>query len=328
MTERRNDAVRRRRIATNGISLDVVEAGRRSDPVVLLCHGFPESSHSWRHQMRPLADAGYHVLAPDQRGYGTSESPSDVDAYGIDELGGDLLGLLDDVDAQDAVLVGHDWGALVAWDLARLHPERINSLVAMSVPFTPWPAQPTRVLRHIHGDNFFYILYFQDVGPAEAELGADIRRSLHHILWSASGDNFPLHGVERSVAGTSGWLDELHAPEDLDDLPVWLTSADLDTFVDAFSTNGFFGPVSWYRNFDANYERLAPFPASRMTMPTLFVAGSNDLVIHGHPERIEAMQAELPNLRDIVILDGVGHWTQQEDPDGVNAALLGFLASR
>ena len=318
--------IRTRRVATNGIELDVHEAGRPGDPVVLLLHGFPECAYSWRHQMGPVADAGYHVLAPDQRGYAGSDAPDTVEAYHVDHLAGDLLGLLDDAGAAQATVVGHDWGALVAWDMARMFPERINALVAVSVPYTPWPAPPTAVLEHIYGDDFFYILYFQDVGPPEAELETDVRASLHHILWSASGENFPRSGVERLPAIGTGFLDVVTAPDDTAVLPGWLTAADLDVYVQAFEHSGFFGPISWYRNLDANYTATEHFSADRMIMPSCFIAGSNDLVIHGRPERLASMEANVPDLRRSVILDGIGHWTQQEDPDGFNEALLGFLA--
>ncbi|CAN5768892.1 epoxide hydrolase EphA [soil metagenome] len=318
--------IRTRRVAANGIELDVHEAGRPGDPVVLLLHGFPECAYSWRHQMGPVADAGYHVLAPDQRGYGGSDAPDTVEAYHIEQLTGDLLGLLDDVDAEQAVVVGHDWGALVAWDMARMFPQRIGALVAVSVPYTPWPAAPTDVLRHIYGDNFFYVLYFQQVGPPEAELESDVRRSLHHILWGASGENFPRSFVGRMPAAGTGFLDVITAPDGTGVLPHWLTAEDLDVYVEAFQRSGFFGPISWYRNLDANYADTKHLPAERMVMPTYFVAGSNDLVIHGRPERVAAMEAHVPDLRRSVILDGIGHWTQQEDPNGFNEALLGFLA--
>ena len=163
-----SDIARQRRRARR-----VHEAGDPANPTVLLCHGFPELAYSWRHQMAPLAEAGYHVLAPDQRGYGHSSAPRGVDAYGIGNLTGDLVGLLDHFGKDDAVFVGHDWGALIVWDLARLHPERVRAVVGVSVPFVQWPAPPTQLMKMIYGDRFFYILYFQQPGAAEGELDAD-----------------------------------------------------------------------------------------------------------------------------------------------------------
>ena len=148
--------VHRRQV--NGIELDVTEAGDPAGPAIVLLHGFPEAAYSWRHQIEPLAAAGYHVLAPDQRGYGSSTAPREVEAYRVDHLAADVVGLLDATGHDDAVVVGHDWGALVMWELARLHPDRIRAVIGVSVPFTPWPGPPTELFRAIHGDNFFYML--------------------------------------------------------------------------------------------------------------------------------------------------------------------------
>ena len=319
-----------RRVATNGIELDVIEAGDLDAPLVVLSHGFPECAYSWRHQIEPLAAAGYHVLAPDQRGYGRSSAPAEVDAYGVRELSGDLLGLLDGAGVEDAVFVGHDWGALLVWDLARMHPERVRAIVAASVPLTLWPARPTDVMRHMYGDRFFYILYFQEVGPAEAELGADVARTMRLVLHSASGDRVGL-GTEPANAelppmeGT-GFLDLIERAGPMPaGLPSWLTPADLATYVDRFEASGFFGPLSWYRNLDANHEVVHRFPPSRIDMPVAFIAGTHDVVIRSRPGYVDVMTSALTDLRATVMLDGVGHWTQQEAPAEFNRAVLDFL---
>ena len=201
--------ISRRRIATNGVELDVIDAGAPGDPVVVLVHGFPESSHSWRHQIDPLVSAGYRVLVPDQRGYGASSAPTDVDAYRSDHLAADLVGLLDDIGADNALFVGHDWGSMVVWDLSRLHPERVRGLVNVSVPYTAWPARPTDLFRALFGDRFFYIVYFQDVGPAEAELEADVAETLRLTLWGGSGEMFgPAPDPLPPMEGT-GFLDAI-----------------------------------------------------------------------------------------------------------------------
>ena len=255
-----NDRTRR---AVNGIELDVIEAGEPGNPAVVLCHGFPESSHSWRHQVGPLAAAGYHVLAPDQRGYGRSSAPRDVAAYGVEHLAADLLGLLDATGHDDAVFVGHDWGALLVWDLARLHPSRVRAVINVSVPYTEWPAPPTDVFRSLSGDRFFYILYFQPVGPAERELEADVERTMRTILWAASGDGFPDVMPEPLPADGTGFLDSMTSSGPVPEaLPAWLTSDDLAAYVDAFEASGFFGPVSWYRNLDANHAVVKDLPAA------------------------------------------------------------------
>ena len=315
----------RTRRAVNGIELDVIEAGEPSNPAVVLCHGFPESSHSWRHQLAPLAAAGYHVLAPDQRGYARSSAPRDVAAYGVEHLAADLLGLLDATGHDDAVFVGHDWGALLVWDLARLHPSRVRAVINVSVPYTEWPAPPTDVFRSLSGDRFFYILYFQPVGPAERELEADVERTMRTILWAASGEGFPDVMPEPLPADGTGFLDSMTRSGPVPDaLPAWLTSDDLAAYVDAFEASGFFGPVSWYRNLDANHAVVKDLPPP--SMPTWFIGGTRDMVIAARPGYVEAMEARLPNHRGTVLIDGAGHWTQQEAPDAFNAALLGALA--
>jgi pimeloyl-ACP methyl ester carboxylesterase len=316
--------MQQRRIATNGIELDTLEAGTPGDPLVVLAHGFPESSLSWRHQLEPLAAAGYHVLAPDQRGYARSTAPADVAAYRTDRLSADLLGLLDDAGAERAVFVGHDWGALAVWDLARLHPDRVRAVVNVSVPYTPWPMAPTELMRAIWADRFFYILYFQEVGPAEAELERDVDHTMRTTLWGASGEMFgPLPTEFPPVEGT-GFLDAITFGKQVPDgLPDWITADEFAAYVDQFTASGFFGPLSWYRNLDANHELtkdLAP-PAA----PTAFIGGTHDGVIAHRMESVEAMADLLPDHRGNVLIDGAGHWTQQERPAEFNAALLDLL---
>ena len=319
---------RQRTIHTNGVDLVVTEAGDPSNPCVLLCHGFPESAHSWRHQMEPLAAAGYHVLAPDQRGYGFSSAPRDVAAYGIGNLTADLNGLLDATGHDTATFVGHDWGALVVWESGRLHPERVNAICSVSVPFTPWPMTPTELFKMMFADRFFYMLYFQEVGPAERELEADIRHSMHTIMWGASGDMYrpgPTDINELPPMTGTGFLDMFkNVPSHL---PSWLTQADLDYYVKQYTNSGFFGPVSWYRNLDANHEVVKDIPAERISMPTYFIGGDKDGVIASRIDTIDAMNSLTPNYKGKVIIPGAGHWTQQEKPDEFNAALLAFLRS-
>lgn len=318
-------ALRRRRIELPEVELDVLEAGSPGDPVVILAHGFPECAWSWRHQLEPLAAAGFHVLAPDQRGYAHSSAPRDVAAYGIDHLAGDLLALLDTTGAEQAVFVGHDWGALVTWDLALLFPHRVRAVVGVSVPFTQWPMPPTQLFAALFGDRFFYMTYFQSVGPAERELEADVRRSMHTILWGASGEMYRGMPSELPPARGTGFLDMFRdVPPHL---PHWLTADDFDHYVDAFTTSGFFGPVSWYRNLDANFDRVAGLSPSRLTMPSFFIGGERDGVIAGRPEMVDIMIDLLPGYRGNVMLEGAGHWTQQERPEPFNEALLGFVGS-
>jgi pimeloyl-ACP methyl ester carboxylesterase len=316
-------SIRSRRVATNGVELDALDAGDPDAPVVVLAHGFPESAWSWRHQLPALADAGFHVLAPDQRGYGRSSAPTEVDAYGIESLTADLLGLVDDAGQEQAVFVGHDWGSLITWDLARMHPDRVRAVVGVSVPYTFWPGRPTDVFRMMFGDRFFYILYFQEVGPAERELEADVRRTMATILWGASAAGFTPR--EPLPATGTGFL--TGAPES-PALPwPWLTEDDLDRYVDGFTQSGFFGPLSYYRNLDANFDLLQDLPATRLTMPSYFIAGADDVVLRMSGGAVERMRSELPGYQGETLVPHCGHWTQQETPEAFNDALLGFLRS-
>lgn len=316
---------RQRRVELSQVELDVLEAGTPGDPVIILAHGFPECAWSWRHQLPVLAAAGYHVLAPDQRGYAHSSAPQVVSAYGIDHLAGDLIELLDSTGAEQGIFVGHDWGALVTWDLARLFPERVQAVVGVSVPFTQWPMKPTELFAALFTDRFFYMTYFQAVGPAERELELDVRHSMHTILWGASGEMYSGRPGELPPAEGTGFLDMF--PNMPTHRPDWLTEADMEHYVEAFSASGFFGPVSWYRNLDANFARVADLAPSRLAMASFFIGGELDAVIAGRPEMVDAMITTLPGFRGKAILEGAGHWTQQERPDAFNEALLGFLAT-
>ncbi|MGZ4723940.1 MAG: alpha/beta fold hydrolase [Ilumatobacteraceae bacterium] len=320
-------------IDVNGVTLRVRQAGDPAHPTVVLCHGFPELAYSWRHQMMPLTDAGFHVVAPDQRGYGRSTAPREVAAYGIGDLGGDLIGLLEHFGKDDAVFVGHDWGALIVWDLARLQPQRVRAVVGVSVPFVQWPAPPTQLMKMLYGDRFFYILYFQQPGVAEAELDADAYDSMSRILWNAGGDGFAAarsgSGEPPPMEGT-GFLTMMAEPPArpfMGPEGPWLTEADLQTYAEEFAHSGFFGPVSYYRNLDANFAVVNGLGPERVTMPTYFISGTLDVVSVMDPSGIERMQNLLPDFRGHTVLEGVGHWTQQEAPAAFNEALLGFLRS-
>ncbi len=313
-------------VPTNGIELHVAVAGPADGPPVVLCHGFPELWYSWRHQLGALADAGYRAYAPDQRGYGASARPTKVTDYGSDKLTGDLAGLLDHYGYDQAAFVGHDWGAMVVWEMGRLQPARVGSLYNMSVPYSNAPAPPTQIFEVIFEGKFFYMLYFQEVGPAEAEFEADPRLFLRTMLYSAGGEGMAsgtaLPDLPRE--GTR-FMDMLTpAPEKL---PSWLTEEDIDVYAAAFKESGFFGPVSFYRNMDANWERSKDIPPSVYTMPTGFITGSLDPVNTMMPGAIEEMAEVMPDFRGATVVDGAGHWVQQERPAETNAALLSFLAS-
>jgi pimeloyl-ACP methyl ester carboxylesterase len=317
-------------IEVNGVTLRVHQAGDPAHATVVLCHGFPGLGYSWRHQMVPLAEAGYHVLAPDQRGYGHSSAPTDISAYGIGNLTDDLVELLDHFDKDDAVFVGHDWGGLIVWDMARLHPDRVRAVVGVSVRFVQWPGPPTQLMKMLYGDRFLYILYFQTPGIAEAELDADPYNSMAKVMWSASGVGFSGRDINAEVPpmeGT-GFLTMMREPPArpfIGPEGPWLTEADLQVYADEFAHSGFFGPISYYRNLDANFDITKDYGPERLTMPAYFIGGTDDVVNVMDPSGIERMTNLLPTFRGATILDGVGHWTQQEAPAAFNRALLGFL---
>jgi pimeloyl-ACP methyl ester carboxylesterase len=319
--------IRSRTAHVNGVDLHVLEAGEPGAPLVVFSHGFPEGAYSWRHQLPALAAAGYHVIAPDQRGYGHSSAPEAVDAYGIRHVTDDLVALVDEAGVRDAVFVGHDWGALIVWELARLQPERVRAVVGVSVPFVQWPGPPTQLMKMVFGDRFFYILYFQPVGPAEAELGASPYDTMTRVLWGASGAGFAQRGIPTELPPMEG-TGFLTMTQDPPPLPwTWLDDDDLRVYAGEFEHSGFFGPLSYYRNLDANYEVVKDLGADRLTMPSYFIGGEQDVVLVMDPSGIERMTSTLPDFRGHTLLPGVGHWTQQEDPGGFNDALIGFLGS-
>jgi len=309
-------------IETNGIRMEVAEVG--SGPLVLLCHGWPESWHSWRHQMKALAAAGYHAVAPNQRGYGATDRPERIDQYTIFHLVGDLVGLVSALGERSAVLVGHDWGAQVVWNAALLRPDVFRAVAAMSVPYTPRaPLHPTRMLKKAFGDAFFYQLYFQEPGVAEAELEQDIRATLRRTLYSASGQGMAAKSPQ-AASQAKRFLDTTIDPPTL---PAWLSEADLDHYAAEFERSGFRGPLNWYRNIDRNWEQMGAFAGVKVQPPALFLAGRLDPVLHfpGLAQAVENLGSLVPDLRQTVLVDDCGHWIQQEKPEETTAALLAFL---
>ena len=315
-------------IETNGILLHLAEAG--AGPLVMLCHGFPESWYSWRHQLPALAEAGFHAVAPDMRGYGQSERPEAIDRYTLLHLVGDMVGLLDALGAEAAVIAGHDWGAPVAWHAALLRPDRFRGVVGLSVPYRPRGAvRPTTAMPQTD-DALFYQLYFQEPGVAEAEFERDRRVSLRTILYSASGDapRRDWGGAGKNAVGMvsrrAGFLSGMVNPAAL---PGWLSEADIDFYAGEFARTGFRGGLNWYRNIDRNWELLAPFAGARVTVPALYIAGDRDLVVafRGMDQLLPNLAKFVPQLRQTIMLPGCGHWTQQERASEVNAAMIDFL---
>ncbi|WP_315778831.1 MULTISPECIES: alpha/beta hydrolase [unclassified Bradyrhizobium] len=304
-------------IKVNGIELFVREQGK--GPLVVLCHGWPELSYSWRHQMAALAEAGYRVVAPDMRGFGGSQAPADVTAYSIFDIVGDMVALVTALGEDKAVIVGHDWGAPVAWHAAMFRPDMFTAVAGLSVP-PPFRGRgrPLDTLRAGGIENFYW-QYFQAPGVAETEFERDVALTMRTMLARGFSDPQSLF-----VAPGKGFLGAVNP--DLP-LPAWLSEADLAAFVAAYRASGFRGGLNWYRNIDRNWALTAPWQDAQIRQPALFIAGSEDAVVTGliGAKRIQEMERVLPDLRRKLIIPGAGHWIQQECADEVNAALIAFL---
>ncbi|MEP7022300.1 MAG: alpha/beta hydrolase [Actinomycetota bacterium] len=312
-------SISHRELDAGGLRMHIAEAG--TGPLVLLLHGFPESWYSWRHQLTALAAAGFHAVAPDQRGYGQTERPAAADSYTMLDLAGDITALMDALGEQQAVVAGHDWGAPVAWTTALLRPDRVRGVIGLSVPYRPrGSAQPTAAMRARIGDAY-YMLYFQEPGVADAELARDLPATFRKMLFTLSGDG---PGGVPMVPPGGGILDACVDPPQL---PGWLTAEDIAVFAGQYAVSGFTGPLNWYRNLDRNWELTKAWHKAPVTVPALYVAGERDLVISvpGARAAVDRMKDDVPELRDVVLLPGCGHWTQQERPAEVNDAMIAFL---
>jgi len=308
-------------VTTNGIRMHYAEAG--SGPRVLMCHGFPESWYSWRHQLRALPDAGLHVIAPDMRGYGQTDRPREVEAYDIFQLTGDLVGLVNALGAEPVVIVGHDWGAWITQAAALLRPDLFRAVALLSVPFLPrGPISPSQWEQQKYPGKIFYQQMFRAPG-SEQFFEADVRGTIVNALYSASGEPPPDQRWKFAV-------DPAEAASTIPPVsrkPGFVTEADIEFFVGEFKRTGFVGGLNYYRNVDRNWS-LTPFlDGAKLRQPTLFIAGDRDGVLGFWGEEVAAMERNVPNLKKKVILPGVGHWTQQERPDEVNRLLIEFVRS-
>lgn len=292
------------RVPVNGIHLDLAVAGPADGPLVVLLHGFPELAYSWRHQIPALTGAGWRVAAPDLRGFGESDAPPEIEDYAIDVLVGDVTGLIEHLGAEDAVVIGHDWGADLAWKAAWLRPDRVRAVAGLSVPFAPRaPAPPLGIMRAHLGEDF-YMVWMQEPGVAEAALARDVRRTLATPrVWDAA------------------WaLEEGDVPP----TPPFMSDDELAIYVRVFERTGFRGGLNWYRNLDRNWERTAAAEARRIDQPACFITGERDPVRAFMPA--EVMRDWVTDLRSQTVVPDAGHWVNQQAPGAVNDALLGFLA--
>ncbi|MCH8920796.1 MAG: alpha/beta hydrolase [Chloroflexi bacterium] len=283
---------RHRTVESNGIRLHLVEEGD-GFPVVF-CHGFPELWYSWRHQIPALAAAGLRPIALDLRGYGETDKPEALQEYDIQHLVGDLIGVLDALNLEKAVLVGHDWGSFVVWSAAVMHPERVERVVSLNVPYRGRSVvlPPTSVLKQM-GNRVAYILFFQEPGRAEARFSSDLTAALHRFYDGGAAD------------------------------PAFLSQEEFQVYLDAFRKGGMSGPLNFYRNIDRNWETTSDLADRVVECPCLVVLADKDPVLR--PEFAEGMERWLPRLRKEIISD-CGHWTQQEKPEEVNRLLLDFLS--
>lgn len=312
--------IKHRFVKANGIKMHVAESGE-GFPVVF-CHGFPECWYSWRHQMKAVADAGFRAIVPDQRGYGETECPEPIEAYTQRKLVGDIVGMLDAMGEGRCVIVGHDWGGMVAWNAALMAPESIERVVGINTPYMPRsPIKPTDAMRAMAAGGFHYVLYFQTPGVAEAELERDVARSLRAFYQDPRVvDAEEIRKAPPGVFGKPGgglldrFTDGPHGK--------FLTDEDFEVFLRSFKKSGFRGGLNWYRCMDRNWEESAG-QEELIEQPALMITAELDVVLR--PEMAEGMKARVPNLRRTVLVKGSGHWTQQEKPAEVNAALLDFI---
>lgn len=322
--------MQRKRVDVNGITLSYLEAGE--GPAILLCHGFPETSHSWHKQIPMFAAAGYRAIAPDLRGYGESSIPESVDVYTTFHLVGDLIALMDALSIERTVIMGNDWGATIAWQMALMRPDLIRGVVALGVPMMGRAPMPPTQMFPRKKESLFYALYFQEPGLAERELERDVAGTLRRIYHAASGEAGPRRPGDGTpnpfgmVVADRGMLQDLPDPVGL---PAWLSSTDFEAHTAAFARSGFRGGLNYYRNLDRNWQLQASLEGMRVEVPALFAIGSRDvgLSIPGMDHIIADMSKLAPRLYRCVTIDGAGHWLQQERADAINTLVLSFMAT-
>jgi pimeloyl-ACP methyl ester carboxylesterase len=308
-------------VQSNGIRMAVTEQG--SGPAVVLCHGFPELGYSWRHQIAALAAAGFHAIAPDQRGYGGTDRPTAVESYDMEHLTGDLVGLLDALDIEQAVFAGHDWGGLIVWQMPLLHPARVAGVIGVNTPaFQRAPMAPVGLFRAMFGDNY-YMVHFQQPGVADAGLARDVRRVFTQLMRRG----VPLEQLASRAVRADGQIRNMveivEGEEGAGEL--LLSEDELAVYVRAFECSGFTGGINWYRNLDRNWERTPHLAGARIDVPSLMITAELDPVLR--PEMAEQMRGFVGDL-EIVMIPGCGHWTQQEKPDELNRIMIDWLRRR
>ena len=310
-------------VKTNGIDMAVYEAGPKNGVPVVLCHGFPELAYSWRYQLPALAAVGFRAIAPDQRGYGHTSRPERIEDYDIKHLTDDLVGLLDALGIEKAVFAGHDWGGLLVWPLALLHPDRVSGVIGVNTPFIPrLPMDPIMAMRARWGDNM-YIVHFQKPGEADAVLAKDVSKTFSFFMrkgvvtakeFAALPGELKNFELVRAVqSDESTWRGE----------PL-LTLEELKYFVDAYTRTGFTSGINWYRNFTRNWEQMKGVE-EKVRVPALMIMAEDDVILS--PAMAEGMDRYVPDLEKVLIRN-CGHWTQQEHPEETNGAMVDWLRKR
>ena len=303
-------------VRTNGISMHVAEAGE-GFPIVF-CHGWPELWYSWRYQLRAMSDAGFRAIAPDMRGYGGTDAPADSAQYRTSVICADIAGLLDALEIEKAVIVGHDWGGYHIWQFGLRYPERTERLVGLNTPYNPpGPIPPTQALHAVfgEGDRGYYMLYNQKPGQPEAEFEADIRGNLAKVMHGA-GRGEDLWKMATLGGDGSGMYTRIEPGGTL------LTPDDLEVYAAAFEKTGSRGSFNWYRAMDLNWEDARALPDQHIHVPAMMITAENDMILR--PEAAAPMREWIDDLR-IEHIKRCSHWTQQEKPDEVNALLLDYL---
>lgn len=305
----------------NGITLSLYSAGAEDARPLWLLHGFPECWHSWRKQIEPLAAAGYRIFVPEMRGYGQSSAPREPAAYDLITLCDDIRSAMDALGQDQACVIGHDWGAPIAWHLALLEPQRVRAVVGMAVPFAGRPKQPAiDIIRQLYADRFHYILHFQQPGVAEREMDADIARTLRMMMHNTSAAVPKDFFLQEKPAG-AGLFDGMQDPAEL---PDWCDPEAFSEYQRTFAGRGFYGALNWYRNFERSWQRTEALAGQRIEQPAMFLLGDKDPVGTLEAYTLKQMPKLVPNLQQHV-LEGCGHWIQNEQAERVNQLLLAFL---
>jgi len=306
----------------NNINIYAKEIGE--GPLVIMVHGWPESWYSWRYQLKPIADLGYKVLAIDVRGYGQSSKPYEVEKYDMLSLVGDIINIINKENVENAILIGHDWGAPICWSTAALHPDKIKAVIGLSVPHARRGSiSNIELWRQIYKDNFFYQTYFQAEGVAEKELEKDIGSSLRKIYYWISAEGHDAK-VRTNFDKDSELLDGLIDP---DPFPNWLSSNDLDFYINEFKNSGFRGPINRYRNQDRDWEKIPELSTLKIEVPSFFIGGGKDSVrkfLKGH-DIYENPGKNCTNFYGKLIIEEAGHWVQQEAPQKTTDGIISFL---